>query len=294
MTTRSPGRYSTSVYGPAPLKARTPSGSGGEPGLDGAEEGQRGSRCEVGRGAREAHGEGVPARDDPACRRPPSGEDFCSPDDVLHVESARRAHGRRERPVDRVRERLPAHGRSVAETKAGSQAERERLEVGGDCRMLDGHLGHELERLRRRAIGVGHEPCAHRVEQRPARCGERERRIDVVEPGLRREADPEDPARLTVRARPGLGRKRARDEHDESELSDPSTAHPAAPSRSASRIEASRTIEDARRSPRPCRGVFASSPTRGGSLDETPAWSRHAPLNFVQSEPRRPSAVSLL
>ena len=66
MTTRSPGRYSWTKYGPAEGNAPTPSALGGQVRRDGAEERHRRARREVGSGLGEA--------DDRACsraRRPP-------------------------------------------------------------------------------------------------------------------------------------------------------------------------------------------------------------------------------
>ena len=98
-----------------------------------------------------------------------------------HVHDSRRVHGGREHPVDRPGERVRTDRRSVAEPEAPAERERVRLAIPRGLRVADGDLGHGAVSERRRLVRIGHQPRARRVDQRPARRRERERRVDVVE-----------------------------------------------------------------------------------------------------------------
>jgi hypothetical protein len=100
-----------------------------KPRWDRAEVGKGRSSGEVRRRPREPHGEREAARDDAASRPSSSGGHVRCSDDVSHEDAAGRGRAELEHAVDRVGERVCLQLLSVAESKAGAQPERVRLEV---------------------------------------------------------------------------------------------------------------------------------------------------------------------
>ncbi len=162
-------------------------------GWDRAEVGKRRTREEVGSRARELDGEFVAARDDSARHVLSPGKHVRCADDVHHVDPPRRLAPELKHAVDRVGECVRLQLLSVAEPEATAERERVGLEVVRDLPAPD-HLGLQAEPRRRRSVRICEEPCTGRVDERPARLGEREGGVDVVEAGRGREGDVEDPA----------------------------------------------------------------------------------------------------
>ena len=224
MTTRSFSRYSCDVVGAGRGERPEALARGRQTGRDGAEEGEGRPSNEVRRRPRE------PARR--ACcrarrRRAPSWPARTTrprADDVPHVDRRRASTG------PSCSTRLIAWANALARTGFPSLNRKPRRSLNvyvfrsSETFQL-GDLGLQPEPGRRLLVRVREEPRAGRVEERPARLRERERRVDGVEPGGRREADAKDPAFLPASARAGLCEDGAADQTGDEHGSEPASSH---------------------------------------------------------------------
>ena len=179
-------------------------------GRDGAEERHRRPGVELGHRTSEADDERVPAASSPPRLASPSRRG-----------RPRRRRSRACRHSRASRHPVPSSGRSPARTRparTGLPLLKRKPLRSRNVQVLpsarDGRRGrrdvrHELVAPRRGRVAIAHQPCADRVQERPALARVRQSRVDVVErPRARQEGDLEDPARPRIRRplRAGLDR----------------------------------------------------------------------------------------